>query len=459
CANTSSPPTTKSSPTRRPIPPRPSSRSAPSTSTPSSATKRRAPSGTITPSRSRASSSNSPSSLAGAPAWGCASPCAAISTASTRSGTAPAVSGNTMPRGGHCPPFSESPLHGQRPSAPTIDVLGRAHIGVSPEIALNPAAVAARASPCIPQPDRTDHVSKPSGHFTCQQQGAVKAESPAQVASVGSRRQDHRAGNSFPVIATRVIVRGASKERATRRRGGVYMLWCNEALASRADELKSSLRCVALLLFLLAAGCAGITTEPSGSPPPPQTGGGPTAHDLDPQQAERVRRIMAPLVSHMNNPRPLSQVRVRIMDDPQINAASAGGGEFYVTRGLLEKANDEHLRGVLAHELAHDDLGHVAKAQTLGAGLNIGMILLDQIFPGSGKLTPIAGVLVANSYSRQEEYEADRHGVDILTRAGYSKAVMVNTLTWLLQTSGASGGGMLATHPGTQERIDALKKL
>ena len=94
------------------------------------------------------------------------------------------------------------------------------------------------------------------------------------------------------------------------------MLWCNEALASRADELKSSLRCVALLLFLLAAGCAGITTEPSGSPPPPQTGGGPTAHDLDPQQAERVRRIMAPLVSHMNNPRPLSQVRVRIMDDP-----------------------------------------------------------------------------------------------------------------------------------------------
>src|SRR2546430_215059 len=171
CANTSPPPTTKSSPTRRPIPPRPSSRSAPSTSTPSSATKRRAPSGTITPSRSRASSSHSPSSLAGAPAWGSASPSPAISPPRTPPRTAPAVSGNTMPRGGHCPPFSESPLHGQRPSAPTIDVLGRAHIGVSPEIALNPAAVAARASPCIPQPDRTDHVSKPSGHFTCQQQG------------------------------------------------------------------------------------------------------------------------------------------------------------------------------------------------------------------------------------------------------------------------------------------------
>src|SRR5207245_2834773 len=107
---------------------------------------------------------------------------AAISTASTRSGTAPAVSGNTMPRGGHGPRFSESPLHWQRPSAPTIDVLGRAHIGVSPEIALNPAAVAARASPCIPQPDRTDHVSKPSGHFTCQQH-TLSREAAGQIDS------------------------------------------------------------------------------------------------------------------------------------------------------------------------------------------------------------------------------------------------------------------------------------
>lgn len=99
----------------------------------------------------------------------------------------------------------------------------------------------------------------------------------------------------------------------------------------------------------------------------------------------------------MDHPRPLNQVKVGIMDDSHVNAASAGGGEFYVTTGLLQKANDEHLRGVLAHELAHDDLGHVAKAQALGAGLGIGMIILDQIFPGSGRITPIAGALVTTS--------------------------------------------------------------
>ncbi|MDO8475708.1 MAG: M48 family metallopeptidase [Candidatus Rokubacteria bacterium] len=147
------------------------------------------------------------------------------------------------------------------------------------------------------------------------------------------------------------------------------------------------------------------------------------------------------------------------MDDPHVNAAGAGGGEFYVTSGLLQKASDEHLRGVPAHELAHDDLGHVAKAQALGAGLGIGMIILDQIFPGSGRITPMAGALVTTSYSRSEEYAADRHGVDILVRAGYSKAVMINTLTWLIQTAGGSNDGLLATHPGTQERVDALRNL
>jgi len=68
----------------------------------------------------------------------------------------------------------------------------------------------------------------------------------------------------------------------------------------------------------------------------------------------------------MNKPLPLNQVRVGILEDPNINAANAGGGEFYVTTGLLERTNDDQLRGVMAHEVAHADLGHVAKAQALG---------------------------------------------------------------------------------------------
>ena len=218
------------------------------------------------------------------------------------------------------------------------------------------------------------------------------------------------------------------------------------------------------VVVILAAGCAvqssGQAERPRPQPQPNPTAGAPapSTKKVDPAVVERLQRVMLPLAAKMNKPLQSGQIKVGIMDDPHINAASAGNGEFYVTTGLLEKANDDQMRGVLAHELAHDDLGHVAKAQRLGAGLQIGVVLLDQILPGSGAVTPIAGQLIARSYSRKEEYDADRHGAEILQRAGFSRDVMINTLTWLNETEGGSSGGFFATHPATGDRIDALKK-
>jgi predicted Zn-dependent protease len=219
------------------------------------------------------------------------------------------------------------------------------------------------------------------------------------------------------------------------------------------------------VLCVLTSACA-LQSAPPPSPPdagraptPSRTSTEPPTRALDPQEAQRLQRVMTPLVRATDHPRPLDQVKVRIVDDPHINAASAGGGEFYVTTGLLQKANDSQLAGVLAHELAHDDLGHVAKAQALGAGLSIGMIILDQIIPGSGALTPIAGSLIARAYSRNEEYAADSHGVGILKRAGYPAATMMNTLTWLTQIEGTDSGGFFATHPATADRIEALRNV
>jgi len=197
------------------------------------------------------------------------------------------------------------------------------------------------------------------------------------------------------------------------------------------------------------------------SPTGPPTTSAPSQRTapLDAAQVERIRRTMVPLIQAMNHPRPLNKVKVAVVDDPEINAASAGGGEFYVTSGLLQKANDQELMAVLAHEVAHDDLGHVAKAQALGAGVSIGAVILDQIFPGTGQIAPVAGTLITRSYSRKEEYQADKHGVDLLERVGQSKEVMIQTLTWLMQTEGTSGGGFFATHPATGDRIEALRKL
>ena len=176
-------------------------------------------------------------------------------------------------------------------------------------------------------------------------------------------------------------------------------------------------------------------------------------------ETERLRAVMIPLIQAMDRPCPVDQVQVSLVNQPEINAGNAGGCQFLVTAGLLRQASDDQLRGILAHELAHQDLGHVARAQVLNTGLGIGMVLLEQFFPGSSAFTPIAGTLIARGYGRTEEYAADRHGVEILRRTGYPAGIMVDTLNWLRAVSGDGGGGFLSTHPAIDERVAALRKL
>jgi len=175
----------------------------------------------------------------------------------------------------------------------------------------------------------------------------------------------------------------------------------------------------------------------------------PEVRHLDPQQAERLNAVMTPLLQKMNH-----------LEDSHINAANAGGGEFYVTTGLLQRANDEQLTGVLAHEVAHADLGHVTKLQIIGTGTSVAAVLLNAFgVPGAG-LVPLAGdLLIARPYSRDAEYAADRHGAELLQRTGRDgKRIMATTLTWLMQAEGAGAGGFFATHPATDDRIQRVQE-
>lgn len=105
-----------------------------------------------------------------------------------------------------------------------------------------------------------------------------------------------------------------------------------------------------LIVALLMAGYSveSVSAEPQASQ---ETRRSQTAQRVNPRDAERLERVMVPLLRATDKPRNLKEVRVGIIADPNINAANAGGGEFYVTTGLLEKANDEQLRGVLLTRL------------------------------------------------------------------------------------------------------------
>ena len=152
-------------------------------------------------------------------------------------------------------------------------------------------------------------------------------------------------------------------------------------MLENANVVKT-ITCLATVATLIG-GCAVESSSPTPAPRAGAPAQRPAQTKIDTAQGERIKRIMVPLIAAMDKPRDLKQIKMGVMDDPSINAANAGNGEFFVTTGLLQKANDNQLAGVLAHEVAHEDLGHVAKAKALGAGLNIGMVILDQIIPGS----------------------------------------------------------------------------
>jgi predicted Zn-dependent protease len=215
-----------------------------------------------------------------------------------------------------------------------------------------------------------------------------------------------------------------------------------------------------LLAVIQFSGCIAAAPYPVPRAPRPDayydnTRRGAGSESLE---AQRLRRIVMPLVRAMDRPCPMNEMRVGLVRQNEINAANAGGCQFYVTTALVQGASDDQLRGVLAHEIAHEDLGHVAKAQVLGAGINAGVTLLEQLLPGSSALTPLAGTLIARSYGRSEEYAADRHAIEILQRAGYRKEIMIDTLDWMRRAGGDRGGGFLSTHPALDDRIAELRR-
>jgi Zn-dependent protease with chaperone function len=230
-------------------------------------------------------------------------------------------------------------------------------------------------------------------------------------------------------------------------------------------NFRRSLRALLAIFFsapLALSACFTIASPPSRRAPQdysqPRTQSY-VSRGSDSNDSERLRRVMVPLIQAMDRPCRLDQTKIGIINQDEINAANAGNCQFYVTMGLLRRVSDDQLRGVLAHELAHQDLGHVAKAQVLGATINALSAGLQQLSPIAGAVAPIAGELAARSYGRKEEFSADAHGVDILRRAGYPKAVMVDSLAWIRRVSGDKGGGFLSSHPGLDDRIATIQRL
>lgn len=160
--------------------------------------------------------------------------------------------------------------------------------------------------------------------------------------------------------------------------------------------------------------------------------------------------------------------RFGVLDDNDINAFAAPGGYVFVTKGLLtQMKNEAELAGVLAHEIAHVLRKHYLEAIKQGARSGLFAEFAGQVIqkkgadPALNKLVGAGTEVYARGLDKSDEFEADRMGVVIATRAGYDPYGLPAVLQ-TLQGMGAQDSSLallFKTHPGLNERLGMLERL
>lgn len=152
--------------------------------------------------------------------------------------------------------------------------------------------------------------------------------------------------------------------------------------------------------------------------------------------------------------------------DQVVNAFALPDGRIYVTLGLLRMLDnsrqpDDELAFVVGHEITHVIEKHSVSQAKKSLPANIAAILLGAVTRSDIART-IAGAGAAAygaSFSRKDEYRADRGGLVIMNRAGYDINAAPVMLRRLQSAGGGSGIQWFASHPPTENRVNKMRNM
>ena len=151
-----------------------------------------------------------------------------------------------------------------------------------------------------------------------------------------------------------------------------------------------------------------------------------------------------------------------LVASPQVQAWSDDNATFYVSDGLA-RMPVQVIEPLIAHEVAHELLGHVGKNRAVSLSITSGFALAGILLPGSSLADFVVNPLIVRAFSREQEKEADARAVEILRAMGHAAP---RRALWLaLQAADARNGklnergGLLATHPPMVQRLAALEPL
>ena len=156
----------------------------------------------------------------------------------------------------------------------------------------------------------------------------------------------------------------------------------------------------------------------------------------NPWLEDQLGNVFSHILSQTQVGQPIGLV---IINDPQINAFAVPGGLFAINTGMVTSArNIDEVAGVMAHEVAHVSQRHYSRSQeafkgqgvlTL-AGLLVGALIASQADGDAGTAVMLGSQAALMdkqlNYSRNQEREADRIGMQYMYSAGFNPQSMAD---------------------------------
>lgn len=193
------------------------------------------------------------------------------------------------------------------------------------------------------------------------------------------------------------------------------------------------------------------------------------ALNTDPAMTARVRAIANRIIPHTAVFRPDApgwKWEVNVINSNELNAFCMPGGKIMFYAGLIRQlsATDDEIAIVMGHEIAHALREHsreqVSQAIAAQTAIGIGAAIFG-LGEGSAQLAG-AGyeALIASRFSRNDENEADRIGLELAARSGYDPRAGVTL--WQKMMNASRGGRppeFLSSHPAEANRVQQIESL
>lgn len=150
--------------------------------------------------------------------------------------------------------------------------------------------------------------------------------------------------------------------------------------------------------------------------------------------------------------------RIRIINDPTLNAFCTPGGYIYFYTGILKYLQSEdELAGVMGHEIAHAAKRHSTDALTRQYGVTlITYLFIDTQYHD---LTNIAAGLAFLKYGRKDELESDEYSVKWLYNTSYQATGAAGFFERMSASGGQGIPAFLSTHPDPGKRVQHIHEL